>query len=855
MTPNASPSAQLTTAGTPELEWRLSVRLLRTGAWQVLGFASLIAFFSALALLYFLNLARWSQGPDFGWSVIFDLDRTMISQVHGEADKAGLRVGDRIVTINGLKIARYSDLQRVLERGVPGENIYTVDRAGESVTVTVPNRSAGWPRAFERFGLTWTLSVGFFVMGAVAYAMKPGTAASWAFLIAAFHAALWIMFSFTSRLSPAWLSAALVYAWAFLPAAVLHLAQAFPVERAWFGNRRMGMWLPYLLSAGLLAAMLFHSAHYADVPKGLQVAAYFYWIAALAVFLVSTVMASVSSSDPLARARSRIVLLGTAVASLVPAADLIAGMSGYADPISRPTINLVFFVFFPLSIAYAIIRHNLFDVDVYIRRAVGYGLMTAIVATGYLTLQGAFSALWLGGTGGTAVDGMYPVVFALLVVFLFNPLNRRIQAMVDRLFFRGGVDYKRAVSEISQGLASLLTLPEVISRLLSSVSVHVAVEGAGLILLNPGESCQSFFSTGRAGAVEDKSASVCLSAGDALLTLVARERQPITLADLIEAPRFRTARDSCLPTMLDLGAALVLPLVYKDRATAVLTVGRKKSGQLYTREEVDFLRTLASQGAVTIENAKMAEALVEQERMRRELELAREIQTSLLPKPREAGFPVVGINRPAMEVSGDFYDYFELPDGRIGFALGDVSGKGLNAALLTAKTSSLFHCLAKEHHSPGKLLAMVNNEVCENVTRGMFVTMVGGFYDPATGRVTLANAGHQPPLYRAADGRYTEIATEAPPLGILPHIEFAETELVLNGGGLYMFTDGLTECWVAREQPLETAGVQRLIDELHHLPATQRLDTLVGRVLDANSGVSAHQNDDLTLLIVEAAGS
>src|SRR5690606_38253973 len=182
-------------------------------------------------------------------------------------------------------------------------------------------------------------------------------------------------------------------------------------------------------------------------------------------------------------------------------------------------------------------------------------------------------------------------------------------------------------------------------------------------------------------------------------------------------------------------------------------------------------------------------------RERHELELAAEIQRDLLPQPSRRDFPVHGINIPARSVSGDFYDILRLPDGRIWFNVGDVSGKGMNAALLMAKTSSLFRCLAKSAEHPGQLLNAINSELCETNSRGMFVTMVGGLFDPATGIVHLTNAGHEPPLhFDFRTERFTPIPADGPPLGIAPGIAgpegFPVTEWNLAGGMLYIFTDG-----------------------------------------------------------------
>lgn len=136
------------------------------------------------------------------------------------------------------------------------------------------------------------------------------------------------------------------------------------------------------------------------------------------------------------------------------------------------------------------------------------------------------------------------------------------------------------------------------------------------------------------------------------------------------------------------------------------------------------------------------------------LELATKVQRSLLPAARPHPFPVCGINLPAYEVSGDFYDFFKLGNGSIYFGLGDVSGKGMDAALLMSKTASLFRCLGKTILKPSVLLAAINRELCETASHGRYVTMTCGILDPADGEIQLANAGHEPPLLFEPDKEF-----------------------------------------------------------------------------------------------------
>ena len=292
---------------------------------------------------------------------------------------------------------------------------------------------------------------------------------------------------------------------------------------------------------------------------------------------------------------------------------------------------------------------------------------------------------------------------------------------------------------------------------------------------------------------------------------------------------------------------LCAPLMVKERMLGALEVINKRKGDgLFDEADKRFLQVLAGLVSLAVHNAQMAGALVEQERMRRELDLAREIQRNLLPEQPAADFPVHGLNLSALEVSGDFYDFFTLADGRIAWGLGDVSGKGMNAAMLMAKTISLFRCLGKTVHDPAHLLAILNDEISETASRGMFVTMAAGVFDPVSGEVVFANAGHQPPLYRTRAGAYSELEESSPPLGIVPGMAYTEQRLQLDGGRLYIFTDGVTEGWAAEGRMLELFGLKALLDKHSLLPPADQL----ARVAEALVRPGVRLHDDLTLLVI-----
>lgn len=294
---------------------------------------------------------------------------------------------------------------------------------------------------------------------------------------------------------------------------------------------------------------------------------------------------------------------------------------------------------------------------------------------------------------------------------------------------------------------------------------------------------------------------------------------------------------------------LCAPLMIKDECIGALELLNKRGGNgLFDEEDKHFVTVLASAASLAIHNARMADKLVEQERMEKELEMAREIQLSLLPAdPSDKNFPVSGMNVPALEVSGDFFDFIEREDGLIYFNLADVSGKGMNAAMLMAKASSLLHHLAKVISEPGELLKQVNNEICETVTHGMFVTIVSGFIDREQGTISFANAGHQPPLYHHNNGEFEEFKADSPPLGILPDMVFPVKTIPLDGGCLYIFTDGVTEAMDEDERQLSVEGLVDLIKTNSKIKARNRLVDIVSEIRK----MSTHQHDDITLMIID----
>jgi len=248
---------------------------------------------------------------------------------------------------------------------------------------------------------------------------------------------------------------------------------------------------------------------------------------------------------------------------------------------------------------------------------------------------------------------------------------------------------------------------------------------------------------------------------------------------------------------------------------------------------------------------KLEEAILERDELaaslREELEVAAEIQRSLLPTEKDETFPVFGINIPASELSGDFFDYFKHDDGSVLFNLGDVSGKGVTASLLMAKASSLFHCLGKHENDLGKLMCQINQEICETSIRGMFVCMVAGRYYIDSGDVELINAGNPPILFVQENNSIKEIDAAAPPLGIMADADFPVLRFNLGKGHLIMYSDGVTEGYIAEKKEYGMQGLLETIGSTLDQSARIQMEA----ILHLFKNAEVKQRDDITVMVLD----
>lgn len=307
------------------------------------------------------------------------------------------------------------------------------------------------------------------------------------------------------------------------------------------------------------------------------------------------------------------------------------------------------------------------------------------------------------------------------------------------------------------------------------------------------------------------------------------------------------------------GAVLVVPLISAGAPIGLLSLGPRLSGREYTAADRHLLNALAGYAAPAVRVGQLVreqrEEATERERTEQELKVARLVQQQFLPQalPDMPGWQVAMFYRPARTVGGDFYDFIPLPGGQVMVVVGDVTDKGIPAAMVMASTHALMRAAAPRLISPGAVLGRVNELLFTDTPAHMFATCMALLLDAGTGRVTFANAGHDVPYVRTADG-VAELRAKGMPLGLMPGMTYEEKAFTFRPGDCaLLYSDGLSEAHGAGR---EMFGFDRVAALVGAGASGQALIDLCLTELDAFTGPGHEQEDDITLLsLVRAAGA
>jgi serine phosphatase RsbU (regulator of sigma subunit) len=786
-----------------------------------------------------------------------EMGPNIIAWTRPSGENAGLQRGDKILSINGKSYMSFAQMDALIDYQIGHVNEYRIERDGNILIVPVTTSELGLRNVIIQSGIYWMLGMIFFGIGILVFLMKPYHGPSWTFLIMVSTLGIVITYFAPSYFyKPPILENVSIFFLPLFPATVLNLTVLFPQRRAYFADRKFCIIIPYGISLVLGIYARTFSSDISYVPGFVLNTIYFYILSSLVMFLGSTIYSYRKSQVIAVRLQSLVIFAGITVALFIPTIELLYNIFFKSSLFPQQVFFYLFFlIFFPLSIGYAIARHNLFEIDVFIRRTYGYVLSTSSVIGIYAVIISILNNAFQGSE--ISRSPLFSITFALFVVFFFRPIHERIQKFVDRVFYRQRYDYRKTIKDISETMISILDPKQIHNILIGSVVREMFLENGLLFLPEP---AGKVYQVQTAEGIDKKGlASRHLTKDDLLLKIMEKKHDALFRFAVDLDPQYQDDREVLQHTFREFSSELMIPLKYKDEMLGIVSFGGKKSGKMFTAEDIDLLKTIINQSAIALENAKLFEENIEKSRMEEELKIAHDIQISMLPEkaPSIEGFAIAAKSIPAREVGGDFYDFIEIgengADRKIGIVVGDVSGKAVSGALVMAASRSIFRVLAEFHTSVRDVMSIGNLRLKQDIKKGMFVALVYAVLDPRQKTMTLANAGQTQPILCKNDQHepaHIDTTGDKFPMGIIKDCDYQETQMPLRQGDTIVFyTDGIVEAVNDKD---ELYGFDRFITSIREARGLEA-DSLLSKLMDdvLNFVGNVEQHDDITLVVVK----
>ncbi len=401
--------------------------------------------------------------------------------------------------------------------------------------------------------------------------------------------------------------------------------------------------------------------------------------------------------------------------------------------------------------------------------------------------------------------------------------------------------------QVADAIRSILDLDELLEKIVDIIFSVIQPDRGYILLRDPDNSdFTPRVVKHRDGRVQDE-----VQISRSIVQRCVKERNALLVTDAASDQRFAS---SVSIVAHRIRSAMVAPLIFKNEVLGVIYVDTQTRIVSYSHEELELLTGIANQSATAIVNARLHLQLIEQHKLAREMEIAHSIQMNLLPKtyPPLEGYDVSAMSLPAQQVGGDYYDFHLFPDGRVGFTVADVSGKGIPAAFLTTLARTYLRSEARrpELDLPS-MLSHINREIFADITNHMYVTVVYGILSPRDGKFQYVNAGHAFPILASPGGeKPRHLETGGTFLGILEDVEYELGEIALQPGeALLLYSDGVTD--IQNEQG-ELWGRERLEELLlgHILQTAEQIRNAIYEAALQHKG-DAEQFDDFTLVVLK----
>lgn len=510
-------------------------------------------------------------------------------------NKHGVMSFDKILAVNGNEFTSAREIYDYTANHDVGTSIeYRILRNDTVIDLKVPVMEFKVVDIIKLFGPLYIFSSIVFLVGFFVYSSKPNMLQSKIFFLFCFAFGLWFISSFDSHTN--YILDIETNVFMLIAPFFIMLSLVFPSRsRLYINHGSRVIAGSFAVSLALIILQTIYSSN-THIWSNLVLATWFYILLSTVILVISLIFSYFRSKNTLDKQRSFIVLVGSFLGFVVPSfLAIITVLFNY----SNITYLILFVGFFPVSIAYAIVKHKLFDIQVIIQKTIVYSLTTAAVAGLFIL---AFFGLNLILSNEITFDNpFYLLILSALVVIAINPLKNLVQSLVDASFFRNKFDYEKSVSEFSDSLPSLLNVKEITRHLMQTINKTLFNESGYLFICDREsglyENCYTFEN----GNMEKK--EITLDEEQPLFNYLYMHKKEIFKEDIITLDYYRESKEELLRLFDDLNASIVFPLFFKDDLLGLLFLGEKKSGQMYTTDDINFIKTTVSQTAISIKNS------------------------------------------------------------------------------------------------------------------------------------------------------------------------------------------------------------------------------------------------------------
>ncbi len=809
----------------------------------------------------------------------------IVSLADAKAAAAGIHRGDILVAINHRPYTGMAVFWQALREAAPGSVMLVTVRSPEPNS---PDRTIALPvtpstrvidSKLASFCLHLIVPAFCFVLGFWVVMVRPRDLSAWLLLGLLLGIGLGVLgYPAIDDWGPATLKVVLTYHLLFysaIPAFLFLFGFFFPEPLPFFArDGSWGKWLPWIVVipfeilaliyvAVMVGGLTTNSlARFSPILHSLAIPMALYQIALVGAFFFFIVTKSVIAISADAKRRLRLLYWGAAV-GITPLLTL--GLTVYVGhrldfPDWISSLVVLMFLVFPFTLAYVIVVQRAMDVRVVVRQGLQYAFarhsvgLLQFLAIGLVTL----TALALIGQNQKRPQKLIVIAIGLLAIFTIRRLSLKLGAWVDRRFFREAYDAEQVLGELSEGVRSMVEVRSLVRTVAERISETLHIPRVA-VMVGDGGPYRPAYALGY-GTTPD----IVFPPGTGTVKVLARQREPARVyfddphSWLYREPEV-TEEDRSKLTQLD--SELLLPLSARNQLLGFISLGPKLSDEPYSRADLRLLKSVAAQTGLALENAQLisdiADEVAQRERLNSEVQIARDVQERLFPQtlPPIAGLAYAGACRSALGVGGDYYDFLALPGGKLGLAIGDVSGKGIAAALTMASLqASLRSEATRAPDNIAGLMSNVNRLLHEALASNRYATFFYGQYDPASSQLTYVNAGHNPPmLFRSLNGdcRVSRLEASGTVVGLLDNAIYQQAAVALGPGDvLIAFTDGISEAMNAAQDEWGEARLIETVKECLKLPPAEIISCIMKSADTFAAG--AKQNDDMTIIVLSA---